>query len=391
MVLSMLRRYSKHASRRVGRSCAVGLIVALAVCGFASLAAAGPGQRTFTPPSGSVAADQSKAYEGVVFYPAPPAGFNPLTASAAELAHYGYPPEPPKTAPDAYKQWQKLVTYPAKRITNPKLQLTTIYNGPLQKVSEGQTVDNQTGVNSLNWSGWATVNSSNPFATNDAYIQAEFAVPVAQEAFFSCNDTWDYSAYWVGFDGFNNSDVLQAGIEADAACLWYPYGFSEYFDSAWFEWYPYAETRIDYPIINPGDLMGVTVWYTTSSPHGIAYIVDYTDQQATVIGFNPPSGTTYVGNSAEWVVERPTVNGALADLTNYTANPWDFAYAYGNGNYYYGTSSPSGTTAYDIYMYCNSSTWYPSSDCPSATYISYPEFWSPYLFWFYDTGPAWVS
>jgi hypothetical protein len=37
----------------------------------------------------------------------------------------------------------------------------------------------------------------------------------------------------------------------------------------------------------------------------------------------PPQGTSLVGNSIEWIVERPTINNAaLSKLTNYVLNPW---------------------------------------------------------------------
>ena len=82
---------------------------------------------------------------------------------------------------------------------------------------------------------------------------------------------------------------------------------------------PIRETRVTSPDVQPGDLMGAEVWYTTAAPYGNAYLVNYTLQQAATYAFNPPSGTTYVGNSAEWIVERPGVNGGLANLTNYVA------------------------------------------------------------------------
>ena len=45
------------------------------------------------------------------------------------------------------------------------------------------------------------------------------------------------------------------------------------------------------------------------------------------VGFTAPSGTSLVGNSAEWVVERPSVGG-LTTLTNFTEIPFWDAYAY---------------------------------------------------------------
>jgi hypothetical protein len=38
------------------------------------------------------------------------------------------------------------------------------------------------------------------------------------------------------------------------------------------------------------------------------------------VGFTAPSGTKLLGNSAEWITERPSVGGGLATLTNYIAD-----------------------------------------------------------------------
>ena len=127
-------------------------------------------------------------------------------------------------------------------------------------------------------------------------------VPVAQQANKVCNGFYDHSSQWDGFDGWGSDDVLQAGSEADAYCSG---STKATFYSSWIEWYPFSSVRVSIPAAQPGDLMASDVWYTTSSPHGHAYLVNWTLQQAQTYAFNPPSGTTFVGNSAEWVLERP--------------------------------------------------------------------------------------
>ena len=63
-------------------------------------------------------------------------------------------------------------------------------------------------------SGYAVVDSKDPFKAKNTYIYGAFVVPVAQPAFGACNSVSMSS--WVGIDGFNSNDVFQAGIEADA-------------------------------------------------------------------------------------------------------------------------------------------------------------------------------
>lgn len=361
----------------VGRLCAVGFSVAIALCGLSTLAVANG-----TPPAGSVASDQTNV-QGVVSYPQPPADLDPLSASDAELAQYGYPPRPDnKSTPEVYSHWQKLVSVP--RVANPTLSQTTIYNGPARHVLTGKTLDNGiVSTSSSNWSGYAVTGTSGTFAQNESLIFAEWVVPVAQQAVGVCNGFWDYSSQWDGFDGFNSGDALQAGTEVDAYCS----GSTKYtFYSSWIEWYPFAETRVSAPAAEPGDLMGSEIWYTTASPQGHAYLVNYTLQQAGGYAFNPPSGTTFVGNSAEWLVEGPEISTGPADLTNYVADQFNIDYAYNRSSFFFPGSSPAGTTTYAISMTCP--PWTPSSSCSSRTTISTPYLYGLYTLGFYDSAPA---
>jgi hypothetical protein len=336
-----------------------------------------------TPPVGSVARDQS-AVASVVLSPIPPADMDPLSASDEELAEYGYPPRPnAEDAPEEYAHWQKLVS--VKRVANPKLSQTTIFSGLPQQVVTGEATENgSVATTTTNWSAYAVTAADGTFSNNDSSIFSEWIVPIAQQAFGVCNGGWDYSFEWDGFDGaFFSSDVLQAGTEADAYCS--SSSQSAYY-SSWIEWYPNAATRVSAPAAEPGDLMGSEVWYTTTAPYGHAYLVNYTLDQSGTYSFNPPPGTIFEGDTAEWVVERPTVGGRLPDLTNYIADPLNDATAYDGADFYYPSASPSGTTIYAISMRCP--PWTPSSSCSSTSIISSPDLYGTYALWFYDSVAA---
>jgi hypothetical protein len=344
-----------------------------------------------------VSSDQSVA-QGAVIPPKPPEGFNAATASPIDLALYGFPPAPPAGSP-GYSQWLNLVSPSMKRIT-PTLQQTVITNGPAQIINApAQNVSSTGGLPSnqalsLNWSGYAqvAVPNSHLFTHNDDLVLAQWILPKAQQAFapYACDGTWWYSSQWVGFDGFNSPDVLQAGTEADALCLG---GTTYTFYSAWWEWAPGHEMRVSLPV-SGGDYMGVEVWYTTVAPNGHAYIVDYTSNTSTSISFNPPPNTVYEGNSVEWIEERPEVNGGLANLTNYVADPFNYAYAYtdGGARFYPAGVSGIGATTVPITMVCTPLTWYPNVNCPNLNYpfttISTPSLYGSYTLWFYNSPPS---
>jgi hypothetical protein len=126
--------------------------------------------------------------------PAPPAGFNPLTASEAALQSYGYPPKP-DPASGAYAGWAKAVSAPQTRVEHPILEVTDLQAGPVKGFKE--TTPNaskeggtpsatfHTGV-SNNWSGYVVYDANNkPFGGNNpglGYLYADWVVPRAPPA-----------------------------------------------------------------------------------------------------------------------------------------------------------------------------------------------------------------
>jgi hypothetical protein len=372
---------STSLKRIIRRLMVVSLSFALAFVGGSPAVMAGG-----VPPAASIATDQAIA-QAVIAYPAPPADFHPLSASDAELADYGFPPRPDaRTAPTAYAHWTKLVSVP--RVANPQLQQTKIYNGPIRHLLTGQSLRNQTvGATATNWSGYAVLVPSGTFTINNSLVISEWVVPRAQQAFGVCNGGWDYSSQWEGFDGVTSNDVLQAGTEVDACCGNCSGATHANAYYSWIEWYPGPEIAVSVPAARPGDLMLSEVWFTISPPFGHAALADYTLQQGQVYAFNPPAGTAFAGDSAEWVVERPFVQGVgLADLTNYAADQFNSDYAYNFVNYFVPGESPAGTTTYAISMVCP--PWTPSASCPSTTVISTPYLYAPWAFWFFDSPPA---
>jgi hypothetical protein len=303
---------------------------------------------------------------------APPADFDPVTASDDELASYALPPRPDATAePQAYASWKKAMLASKERVFG-ELQVTNHYNGTpkLRKIQDGA-------VSSGNWSGFADVNKLHSYNTTTSYyyILADYVMPMAEQPFGVCDGGWDYSSSWVGIDGFNSSDVLQAGTESDAYCNG---GTQSTFYSAWIEWFPFSETRISLPVTG-GDDMFVEVW-NTSPVQGYAYLVNENTGQVQEYGLNPPSGTQLVGNSAEWVVERPGVGGGLANLTNYIQDYFANCFAYNftqKPSFGPGSKSNAILTNYKITM-----------DDNAGHPISYPTLLGPHGIWFQDEGSA---
>ena len=279
---------------------------------------------------------------GATTIDAPPAGFDPITASDQDLQYHGFPPRPDQNGtPKAYATWVKAMKASKSRIV-PKLEQTDIFHGP---VKQAKTPANPTAVEysalagpgkesnvaySRNWSGYVDFSGATSYGSKSYYFLVnDYTVPVAEQAFNACTGGWDYASAWNGIDGWGSADVLQAGIEFDAYCALGGLIKSSYY-SAWFEWYPYAEVRISGFPISPGDDMFVEVWHT-SATQGYAYLVNYNNNQSVEVGFTAYPGYPLVGNSAEWVVEAPSVGGSITTLTNYIMDPFWDAYAYTEG------------------------------------------------------------
>jgi hypothetical protein len=283
---------------------------------------------------------------GATTIEAPPAGFDPISASDEELAYHGFPPRPNQTTDSkAYASWVQAMQHSKTRVS-PKLEQTNIYHGPAQlkknvspTAKEGNPIVSVQPDNtyySSNWSGYVAFSGATSYGSSSYYyLINDMVVPIAQQRPGSCTGGWAFGSEWNGIDGWGSGDVLQAGVEFDAYCSGTTKG--SYY-SAWYEWYPYGEVRISGLPVTAGDDMFVEVWHT-SPTQGYAYLVNFDTNQSTQVGFTAPPGVSLVGNSAEWVVEAPTVGGSLATMVDYTRVPFWDSYAYTEAYAFYDVAS----------------------------------------------------
>ena len=317
--------------------------------------------------------------------PALPAGFDALTASQEALRRHGLPPRPDQVAEEkGFKAWKAMVTNAKIHVEATLTQMPNIFHKPAQLTQPQGTISqsppagkNQTVTYSYNWSGPVIYDANKPFATS--YILGYWIVPRAQQTFRAADSTWDYSSQWVGIDGFGSNDVLQAGTEVDAFDN--GAGGTAQFYSFWIEWYPFSETRVDstkFPV-SAGDTVIVEVW-NTSPTNGYAFLENLSTGKWLSFNLQPPNGTSLQGTSAEWVVERPSVNGSLARLTNYVGDAFTYCYAGGYNyrvTYYPGDDFVPTGTVYLVDMLDNNNK-----------VISYPVLNGLFGIWFFDAGSA---
>lgn len=276
---------------------------------------------------------------------------DPMLPSQEELLSRGYPMRPdPEQAPEAYATWLRMVTtettvVEAKTVTEPGRFHGFSTTIPINVIRTLPSTGN-----SSNWSGFVIyqdpqVLDLNPPKPYD-FVSAEWYVPgVTGELLVS-----DDSSFWVGMDGWGSKDVLQDGTTQQVLTIslfGQQWALTTYY--AWAEFFPLGEQRITNFVVNPGDHMLGQVWMgnagskpTLAGAFGVCLIYNLTTGTNTTVYITPPSGTTFSGNVAEWIIERPTVNGVLPDLSNYGTASMFNAYAkrsdgtvvYSNGNIY---------------------------------------------------------
>ena len=123
-----------------------------------------------------------------------------------------------------------------------------------------------------------------------------------------------YSSAWIGIDGHGGTqDILQCGTEHEVVCV---NGNTKRQVYAWMQWSPGPEVEItNFPVYS-GDSMYCLVC-VDSNTDAYIYLTNLNTSNYTSFGITAPSGTTLRGNSAEWILEAPYINGAQSNLANY--------------------------------------------------------------------------
>lgn len=263
----------------------------------------------------------------------PAAGFDPLTATDAQLIANDLPPRPVGSRNLAV--WRKFVTeHPETRST---CDLRTGHQGSAAHILRA-TARGPSGVTPLDTSAH-TANWDGQIADNQSYTDAfgTFTVPAAR------GTATAYSSSWVGVGQGQSlrQPLIQGGSESDALSV------SRYY--LWWELYPENRQQEFTTNVAPGDTVYVHAH------------LSYNDDWVVVKDEDTDAGGTYgysttsiwPDNTAEWIYERTTVNGYYPRLTD-ASTSFTGATAYGTGY--------SGTSLQDLPHY-----WASMWNCTSAS------------------------
>lgn len=182
-------------------------------------------------------------------------------------------------------------------------QLSQVQSQRKAAVNTSATNPSNYPVNFYNWSGYAATSNMPFVAVQSTYIQR----PV------TCTVPGAWSLFWVGFDGFTDGNVEQAGTAAqcDGGSNPTPIYY------AWWEMYPTNTIQIMPLTIKPKDNIQAKATYDAKTNSYSLSVTDLTTKQSYTKVTTCAANVNCLRNSAEWVMERPTLNNAYTPLANW--------------------------------------------------------------------------
>jgi Peptidase A4 family len=243
----------------------------------------------------------------------PALGFDEvLRITNEELLERGFPLRPDvDEAPQEFDGWLRVVTSHAVRVEPHDVARPDIsYVGCLTPSAQP--------VQSYNWCGFVLEGASGTYD----WVSAIWRVPgVSGE-----NLTTTYSGIWIGLDGYDTTDLVQDGTGQDNVTFHVgPWNLDVSTYYAWTEFLPQQPTahQITNFAVRPGDHIFSQLWIANlgmmpalSGNLGVVFIQNLTTGEFAWI-YTPVGSTQVLGRSAEWIMERPTVNDQPSDLAKY--------------------------------------------------------------------------
>ena len=281
---------------------------------------------------------------------------DPMSFTREQLIARDFPPRPdPAKEPQKYAAWLELASRPVN-VIEAKVVDTQRVHGPAMRPAAPANAGPEpfaiyTPSYFDNYSGYQV---SGPDFTFD-YIYGSWSVPsTTNEGGFWTTAT---SALWVGLGGYGGASIVQAGTEQDTSSRFWVESSAYY---AWYEWYPGDnQQQISNFPVDPGDQITTWVWQSDANgyfmpdgPYAHFMVYDATTNNLAIV---PPFQRPYNvsgGNEkqAEWILERPAINGSLVDLANYDSAVMTDAWAEDSTNTLHDYWTDGDAFSNEIYM-----------------------------------------
>jgi Peptidase A4 family len=279
---------------------------------------------------------------GAYAVPPPPAGFDLVKATSAQLRKHGFPFSRPaaRAHPAAVAAW--------KRATSRKWRVEDWIIPELEPVP-GKTHHlrdrpNDNGVSPF-WSG-AVVTGPNG---NFNGVLAFWNVPTISQPTEAQGERggWDSSS-WAGIDGWTSNDLLQAGVQQTIPgpgakpqyTAWYQWWIappphnpglglvdSNGYPVSWLAKYPYIyQTNYKNFPVAPGNQVMTAIVYRENAA-GTVQFSNITTGQTSILNLKPPPTVQFAANNAEWIMELPNGGWPNTSLPKFSQIQFGDAFA----------------------------------------------------------------
>jgi hypothetical protein len=294
-----------------------------------------------SPPEGAVVEDTAAVHGTVV----PALEGDPLALTNEELIARGYPPRPdPCLTPSRYARWLGRVSQPFTRVEptmtpHPEVRFTTERShrtlplnleSPTLPLPPPMAIAMAFNSTSSNWSGAFLTNPVAQFFL----VEADWPVPVVFRS--PAGGIYSAAAEWIGLDN-SSTDLYQSGTDSEVFTIplipfW---SFTNYW--MWIESLPFAPFGLPNFPLSPGDKISMDIFVAdengnTSFRNGTSGGLTPADNSVWFMIYNltkglsfwgtlptaPQNGSTgFTGSTAEFILERPTVNNSLVPLAQF--------------------------------------------------------------------------
>jgi hypothetical protein len=257
---------------------------------------------------------------------------DPMQFSGAELVAGGYPPRPdPVKAPAQYARWLRAVSQPLTVVSPRTVAHPELAHSPRPSLAATGPGQPQPGsVANADWDYWCGAYLAKP--SGQFYdISASWDVPTV----ISNGPEFSAVVEWVGLDNAAG-DLYQAGTGSECLNL-DPWNIVTYF--MWMESLPWSWWVVPGFPVAPGDTVTVdiwvanqigttifqdpsegndgltradnSVWFYLMSSNGSSFMGTYPTAPESIGG---QQSTGFSGQTAEFILERPTINGEVVPL-----------------------------------------------------------------------------
>jgi Peptidase A4 family len=228
-------------------------------------------------------------------------GLDPLALSDDKLSDLGYPPRP--GVDDQVRDrasWHRLADLPYLPTRGSSIRLEHRVSDIRRGILSGLVDDMDM---SDIWCGYVLTGGVPSFGWVDGFWKVPELLPDDQQ--------FAETAVWVGIGGNGKGSLIQTGTNSQARRF---FGATVSAHYAWHEWYPGGSSRISNVPVAPGDEIYARAWF--ENPFGKYFLANMTRGYQAFTQDTAP-GQPFVGESAEWIVERPSENGVPQPLARF--------------------------------------------------------------------------